>query len=313
MKRVADFFIVSRYEYMVGGIFFLFTVSALATGSWAQLRASLAIVGLGIVVWYLSHMIGSQINCVADNELDRTYKVRVAAAVDRLGSPFILGCIVVESVLALLVVWYMARLTGKWSLLLLWGVGWLISMGYSLEPVRFKRRGFLNPASLIAVLYALPMIYGYVALRDDLDMVIVTVLTAVGLQMFGLILINEVEDIPEDRAGGIETPVVKFGLGPIATIALFMFALPAAVTIGGFAILIENPGARLPFVIAATLGQLLIIRDLVALTVVAHRSAVDGALDEPLPEEIRRIGKRNSIHFAILGLTIAIGSALALV
>jgi len=203
VKRVADFFIVSRYEYMVGGIFFLFTVSALATGSWAQFGASLALIGLGTAVWYLSHMIGSQINCVADNELDRTYKVRVAAAVDRLGSPFILGCIVLESVLAVLLVWYMARLTGKWALPLLWGIGWLISMGYSLEPVRFKRRGFFNPASLIAVLYALPMIYGYVALRDDLDMVIVAVLAAVGLQMFGLILINEVEDIPEDRAGGI--------------------------------------------------------------------------------------------------------------
>jgi 4-hydroxybenzoate polyprenyltransferase len=313
MQWLKDFFIVSRYEYMVGGIFFLFMVSALATGSWAQLSVSLAIVGLGVVVWYLSHMIGSQINCVADAELDRSYKVRVAAAVDRLGSPFILGCIIVESVLALMVVWYMARLTGKWVLPLLWGIGWLISMGYSLEPVRFKRRGFFNPASLIAVLYALPMIYGYVALRDDLDVVIIAVLAAVGLQMFGLILINEVEDIPEDRAAGIETPVVVLGLGPVAAIALFVFALPAVVTIGGFAILIESPGARLVFVVAAALGQLLIIRDLVTLTIVARRTTADGAMDEPMPEEIRRIGKRNSIHFAILGLTIAIGSALALI
>jgi 4-hydroxybenzoate polyprenyltransferase len=298
---------------MVGGIFFLFTVSALATGSWTQLGASLALVGLGTVVWYLSHLVGSQVNGIADEELDQAYKVRVAAAVDRLGSPLIWACIVVESILALLVVWYMARLTGKWLLPLLWSIGWLITMGYSLEPVRFKRRGFLNPAALLAVLYALPIIYGYVALRDDLDMVVIAVLMAVGLQMFSLILINEVEDIPEDRAYGIETPVVKLGLFPVAVMALLFFALPAIVTIGGFASLIENTGARWLFVPVATLGQLIVIRDLVALTLVARQPAFAGAMQgATMPPEIRRIGKRNFIHFAILGLTIAIGSALAL-
>ena len=108
---------------------------------------------------------------------------------------------------------------------LLWGIGWLVSMGYSLEPVRFKRRGFLNPALLLAVLYAFPMhIYGYVVLRSDPDMTVIAVLTAVGLQMFSLILINEVEDIPEDRAYGIETPVVKFGLYPVSVTALLFFS-----------------------------------------------------------------------------------------
>ncbi len=116
MQRVVDFLVVSRYEYMVGGIFFLFTVSALATGTWASFGASLAVVAWGTAVWYLSHLVGSQVNCIADKELDKTYKVRVAAAVDRLGSPFIWGCIFVESILALLVAWYMARLTGKVAL-----------------------------------------------------------------------------------------------------------------------------------------------------------------------------------------------------
>ncbi len=186
-------------------------------------------------------------------------------------------------------------------------------MGYSLEPARFKRRGFLNPAALIAVLYALPIIYGYVALRNDLDVAIVSILAAVGLQMFSLILINEVEDIPEDRAQGIETPMVGLGLFPVSVTALLFFALPAVVTIGGFAMLIENTGARLLFVVAATLGQLVIVRDLVALTLVARQPAFAGAMQgAAMPLEIRQIGKRNSVHFAILGLTIAFGSILTL-
>jgi 4-hydroxybenzoate polyprenyltransferase len=312
MQHVKDFLVVSRYEYMVGGVFFLFTVSALATGSWALFGASLALIAWGTAVWYLSHMVGSQINCVADNELDRTYKVRVAAAVDRLGSHFILGCIAVESVLALLVAWHMARLTGKPVLPVLWVIGWAVSMGYSLEPARFKRRGFLNPASLIAVLYTLPMIYGYVALRDDLDVVVAAALTAVGVQMFSLILINEVEDIPEDRAYGVETPVVRHGLRPVAILALFLFALPAVVVISGFAALIENTTARWAFVVAATLGQLVVIRDLVALARFAPEATSAEGVQGLLPLEVRRIGKRNSAHFAILGLTIAIGSALAM-
>ena len=73
--------------------------------------------------------------------------------------------------------------------------------------------------------------------------------------------------------------------------------------------LIENTGARLLFIAAATLGQLFIIRDLITLMLTAWQPAFTETMQEAMPQVIRQIGRRNSIHFAILGLTIAIGSA----
>src|SRR5215211_6953568 len=112
MSYVRAFAVVSRYEFMFGGIFFLFVVSALASGHWDNLWHNAGLAGWGTVTWYLSHMIGSQVNCLADYELDRKYKVRVPQAVDRLGRNTIWGLILVESLLALLVTLHMVGLTG---------------------------------------------------------------------------------------------------------------------------------------------------------------------------------------------------------
>lgn len=304
------FLSVSRYEFIAGGLFFLLVVSALALGTWNALWNNIHLVLWGSVMWYLSHMIGSQVNCLADYHLDQMYKKHLSAAVDRLGRVSIWICILAESILALAVTLYMANLTGKWILPVLWSVGYVVTMFYSLEPLRFKRRGILNPLSLILVLYILPVSYGYIALRNEIDIVLVSLFSAVGLQMFALILMNEVEDIPEDKAQCVETPCVKYGYGYVSLAALVLFSIGGVVSLTAFAMLEDSWSARSVVLILVGIGQSVIVRDLFSLYVMsAHRPDLgcDGVFDQ-----VRHIGRRNSFHFAVLGLTLGIGSVLSL-
>lgn len=312
MSYVRAFVSVNRLEFAPGGVFFLFVVSALASEYWARLWDNAVLIIWGTVVWYLSHAIGSQVNCLADYELDRQYKLRLAQAVDYLGRRVIWGLVLVESFLALLVTLHMVGLTGKPLLTVLWIIGWLVTLGYSLEPIRFKRRGFLNPISLLLVLYILPITYGYVALKNTGNIMVIILLAAIGLQMLSLILMNEVEDIAEDEAHNIETPCVRYGLWHVVAVALPLFIVGAIVTTYIFYRLVDSGSFQLILVLLGGLGQLFIIRDLVSLAAISRRETISTNCQGTELKEVRYLGRRNAVHFAILGLTVSLGSVLSL-
>lgn len=310
--RIRDILIVSRYEFMFGGIFFLFVVSALASSTWSRLSDNLFLIFCGSILWYLSHMIGSQVNCISDYEFDRKNKSHLSDAVDRLGHKTIWIFIHIESLLSLVVTFYMVWLTAQPVLTILWLIGYAITMGYSLEPVRFKRRGLLNPLSLLMVLYVLPVSYGYLTLKYDADILIIVLLATVGFQMLSLIIMNALEDVPEDNSHDIKTPFVLYGVRSTSLIAFsifLIFSFPVSIC---FYQLIGSEMHRLIFIILNICGQLFIIRDMGLVTLNAWRLNPDTLKDQTNFQDIRRIGRRNSIHFAILGLIISMGSALSL-
>jgi 4-hydroxybenzoate polyprenyltransferase len=311
MTYVRAFFTVSRYEFMMGGVFFLFFVSALASRTWPQLQHNWPLIVLGTVVWYLSHLIGSQVNCLADYDTDWKYKRHLVTAVNRLGKRPIIVLIVAETLLAFVAATDISRLTGRSILTILWIVGWFITAFYSLEPFRLKRRGILNPISLSLVLYFLPVAFGYLTLTTAVDWVVLLVLAATGCQMFSLILMNEVEDIPEDASQAIDTPCVLYGVWPVSVAALALFLLGAIGTIVGLSLLMASPGDRLLFVTTAAIGQLVVSSDIYRLSRAA-RQCRTAESRSALLEVIRHCGGRNWLHFAILGLTIATGSAFTL-
>lgn len=312
MSLIKAFFIVSRYEYIPVGTFIAFAIAALASGSWIRLQENMFLIILGILLGYLSHMLGSQINCLADYDLDKDRKLRLAMSVNRLGHRRIWCFIWAESILALFICLYMVWLTGKPILTVLWIIGWGVAMGYSIEPLRFKRRGFLNPFSLTLVIYVLPLMYGYLAVNNKIGFVMIILIIAIGFQMFSLFLMNEVEDIPEDRSHKIETPCVRYGIWPIVPIAMSFFFIAVIPIILCFYQLIESKNIRATFLVMGILGQLIIIYDLISFTMISWRCKRLTSLSEVYLQDIRHIGKRNILHFGILGLTISIGSILSL-
>ena len=312
MKYLRAFLIVSRYEFMLGGVFFLFFVSALASKTWLQLRVNLPLIVLGSCVWFLSHLIGSQVNCLADYQIDLAFKQHLSTSVDRLGRRTIVFLLLIETALALACSIQITRMTGRPILTALWIFGWLLTGFYSLEPVRLKRRGLWNPISLTLVLYVLPIVFGYLALTTNSDPLVILVLFSTGIQMLSLILMNEVEDIPEDSAQAVYTPFVIYGVWPVSFVCLTLFLLGAVGTLIGLTLLIDQRVIQTAFLGIALMGQWIVARDLHRLVAVAkHQSATGGGATSIL-NVIRTLGGRNSLHFGILGITIAAGRALTL-
>ncbi|HEX2085719.1 MAG TPA: UbiA family prenyltransferase [Solirubrobacteraceae bacterium] len=301
------FLTISRWEFMPGGVFFIFASAALATLSWSALSDRLSVVAWGACVWYLSHLVGSQVNCLADVEIDEREKAHLSRAVRRFGPPRIVALLVAESLAAIAVTVYMAVDTGRAALPFLWVAGLAIALAYSLEPVRLKRRGWLNPIALMLVLYALPMAYGYVALAERASAEAIAAICAIGLQMLALILLNAAADVRSDRLAGVETPCVRHGLAPVAAVAALAYAAGAAVAIACFAALAEGQGApNVAGLAVAAAGQLYVLQEIVRLAALTRRGE---GLESPA---VVHLVKRNPVHFAVLGVSLAAASALVL-
>jgi 4-hydroxybenzoate polyprenyltransferase len=304
---LVSFVRMSRLPYLGAGIFFLFAVAAVGTGSWARMTAELPWILVGAGLWVFCHLVGSHINCLADVDVDRKFKQDLAASVDRLSPPVVIRLVALETAAATLLAGALCVRTGSaWPLVMFAG-GWSIAMAYSLEPVRLKRRGFWSPVALLAVLYLLPVALGYTVLVRRIDWASLTFLGAVALQMFAVISMNALEDIPEDRSTGIQTVFVRHGLRLVATVALVSYGLGASLAI-----------------MALLLGMVPVSALAVAVTVAmigAHLWVVSGLLrvrqagargDAPV-SFIRREGGRNAQQFAVVGAAFAAAAVLVVV
>jgi 4-hydroxybenzoate polyprenyltransferase len=300
-SRPLALLVLSRYEFMPGGVFFIFASAALALLRWSSLSQKLSLIAGGSAVWYLSHLVGSQVNCLADVEIDRSEKTRLSDAVRTFGAQPLVRVIEAEAAVTLALTVYMAADTGRVTLPLLWLLGLIFALAYSLEPLRLKRRGWLNPGSLALVLYVLPMAYGYVTLQQGLHVDAIGALAATGLQMLALIMLNPAEDVETDRASGIETPCVRYGLRAVAPLAAGAFLAGTAASIWCFIRLADGQGmVTFAGLALAFAGQVYVLQELIRLARAArHR---------PGSQPATRLTKRNPVHFAILGLTLALAS-----
>lgn len=295
---------VSRPEYLVVGLLFAFTYGALASGGWLRFADNATVILLGTLLGGLSHMLGSQINCLADYDIDRRHKQRLALAVDRLGATTLKTLIALETLFAAGLCLAVAILVAKPPIVVLWLAGWATAIGYSVEPVRFKRRGWLNPLSLVTVIYLLPMAFGYWALNNRISATTLVLIGAIGVQFFALFLMNEVEDVPEDRFCAVRTPCVLYGVRVTAIVALANFAVGSAVALTAFVLSISPSPWRWLYVAIYVLTMALIALDINRL----QRQSVAG-VDFEL---VRQQAKRNSIHFLLLGALTGIGAAMTM-
>ena len=83
MTYLRAFLVISRVEFMVMGIPVIALSALLAASRPDDLMGYNAVrLGLLAALWYLAYWICSQVNCIADYELDKTYKSRLPRAID---------------------------------------------------------------------------------------------------------------------------------------------------------------------------------------------------------------------------------------
>jgi 4-hydroxybenzoate polyprenyltransferase len=245
LTYIRAFLVLSRVEFMVMGIPVIALSALLAVSRPNDLMGDGAVrLGLLAAVWYLAYWISSQVNCIADYELDKTYKSRLPRSIDILKGPrTIWAMITVEIVVASAIVAYLATTESRLGLVVLWVVGLFLVGAYSLEPLRFKRRGFLNLVTLALILYFLPALYIYYAMAPQMKILPLLALLGFSTQMIGLLLVNQIEDYHEDKEMDVLTSTVRWGLMKASMVSLLFTAVMSVVLLIVFGMLARNPYA----------------------------------------------------------------------
>src|SRR5215203_2172077 len=246
LSKIWAFLLVSRVEFMVMGFPVIAIPALLAASRPNDLIEDGAAVRLGLLtaMWYLAYWISSQVNCLADYELDKSYKSRLPRSIDILKGPRTIWLLItVETVAASAIVVYLAKSESRVGLVVLWVVGLFLVAAYSLEPLRFKRRGFLNLVTLSLILYFLPSLYIYYAIAPQMKILPLLALLGFSTQMIGLLQVNQIEDYHEDKEMNVLTSTVRWGLKKAALVSLLFTAVMSVILLIVFGMLARNPYA----------------------------------------------------------------------
>jgi 4-hydroxybenzoate polyprenyltransferase len=181
----------------------------------------------GLVMYFVLYAVGDMANCMADRDLDATYKTRLSRAVYRIGPGKVAALVAVETIVGLGLAVHLSIVTGRWLILTLVVIGVFLGLEYSLGPVHFKRRGLGHLACLWLLLYFLPMLCAGLLVAGPSASVLAVAAAYATVEM-GVILINTSEDMIEDRAAGIRTTTVALGLNRTIRLAATMVLIGGA-------------------------------------------------------------------------------------
>jgi 4-hydroxybenzoate polyprenyltransferase len=244
------------------------------------------------------------VNCIADYELDKRYKSRLPQAINVLKGPRTIWTIIaVEIVVASAIVAYLATTESRLGLVVLWVVGLFLVGAYSLEPLRFKRRGFLNLVTLALILYFLPALYIYYAMAPQMKILPLLALLGFSTQMIGLLLVNQIEDYHEDKEMDVLTSTVRWGLMKASMVSLLFTAVMSVVLLIVFGMLARNPyafaGIALMFVAyAATLRYHLNLFRAATSWEVTHEQAA--------AQRVRQLAAQVPLWFFVTGMPLVV-------
>jgi 4-hydroxybenzoate polyprenyltransferase len=311
-SKVWAFLLVSRVEFMVMGIPVIAISALLAASRPFDLMGDNAVrLGLLTAVWYLAYWISSQVNCIADYELDKHYKSRLPRSIDILKGPRTIWVIIaVESVVASAIVVYLAIAESRIGLVVLWVVGLFLVGAYSLEPLRFKRRGFLNLVTLSLILYFLPALYIYYAMAPKMKILPFLALLAFSAQMIGLLLVNQIEDYHEDKEMNVLTSSVRWGLKKASMVSLLFTAVMSVVLLIVFSRL-----ARTPYAFIGVAGMLVAY----AATLHYHFKLFQAATSwevthtQVAAQRVRQLAAQVPLWFFVSGLPLVLVAGLNLI
>ena len=311
-SKIGAFLIVSRVEFMVMGIPVIAISALLAASHLDDLMGDGAVrLGLLTAVWYLAYWLCSQVNCISDYELDKRYKSRLPRAIDILNGPKTIWAMVrVEIVVASAVVFYLAIQESLLGLVVLWGVGLFLIAAYSLEPLRFKRRGLLNLVTLSLILYFLPSLYIYYAMARRMEILPLLALVGFSTQMIGLLLVNQIEDYHEDKQMNVLTSTVRWGLKKASLVSLLITAVMSVVLLVVFSFLARTPYAVVGIAVmlvahAATLRYHLKLFQAAGSWEATHAQAA--------ARRVRRLAAQVPVWFFVAGMPLVVVAGLNLI
>jgi 4-hydroxybenzoate polyprenyltransferase len=175
------------------------------------------------------------VNCWSDWKVDELYKTHLYKAVKKLGRKSLGIIILIHIIISFLLAFHLSIVLQRIEISILVWIGTILGVGYSIEPVRFKKRGILH--SFVALpIFFLPGVYSYflvtpLTITDLYTIFFLIAATGISISHYALILISQAEDQPDDKKMGLFTPAVKWGIFKTIKLSYYVNVLGSIITI----------------------------------------------------------------------------------
>ena len=231
MQVLRDYGNISRLEYtpaeapalLVPLFLGTATVAGLLNLHWIE----------AVLAFILLYTSGFIINSYNDIEVDLRFKTRVASAAQRWGRKRLLQLFVVQITLAIVLVVHLSWILNAWFILGITLLGVFMATAYSIPPLHFKVRGIWHIISLSLSAFIIPFIFFFYVVMQTLTVPIVILLVGFAIAHYGIALANQTGDYLEDKAEGLTTPAVKWGLDNTLKLAKAMTMTGVAIELIG--------------------------------------------------------------------------------
>lgn len=215
-----DYQNVSRLEYLPAEGPALLIPLLLGTATLAGLINFLWLEA--VLVFAMLYTSGFIINSYNDIEVDLRYKTHVAGAAQRIGKKNLLRIFVAQLVVAFILSIHLSIVLNTWFLIAIVIIGVFFATAYSLPPLHFKVRGVWHVISLCISAFIIPFAFFFYIVMGELSPQILVLLVGFAVTHYGIALANQTGDYLEDKAEGLTTPAVKWGLDPTLKLAKVM-------------------------------------------------------------------------------------------
>ena len=253
LKRYAT---ISRWEFLPATAVAILIGVFLGTSNWTYLfdLTHILVILEGLVVFFLLFNVGFMINCWADWEVDEIYKKKLAASVKGFGRDTVRNLVILHVSLALLISIHISLImTWKPVLLFLVILGTFLGVAYSIEPFRFKSKGVFHSVMAFPV-FAAPGLFSYYLVNDrpfsDLySQVFLVLVFGVTVAHYGLVLLSQSEDYPDDKKMKIKTPAVAWGIRRTVNRALKLNIWGTSASVTAFVLLFYMTSPSAPYLL----------------------------------------------------------------
>lgn len=247
-NRILDYIRLSRIEFWPAILVGLLPSMLLGFGSLKDIpRLNLQetlIVTEAILAVFLSYSFGFLVNCWSDFEVDQLGKQHLSTAIKRFSENrnaiLLLG--ILNGTLSLIIMSYVSFQINDILPIVLLVIGLLLGLTYSVDPPRFKSNPYLHPLITLPTAtfpgFVMILITAHFSSRKTPWVPVLVIVLGISLMHYGLVLVNQIEDLEEDKHLGINTPAVVLGDSRTMGLILFLTILGMIIVLWGFASLI---------------------------------------------------------------------------
>jgi 4-hydroxybenzoate polyprenyltransferase len=175
-----------------------------------------------VLAFSLLYFSGFIINSYTDVNVDEHYKVYVATSSKKLGPNILKNLVIIQVVIATVIIFHISWVINALWLIPICLLGIFMGLAYSIKPFEFKVKGIMHVVSLMLSAFMVPFILLYSSVSTDFSWYIILLFIGFPIAHYGIALANQTGDFLEDKAEGLQSPAVRWGLNDTLKLAKTM-------------------------------------------------------------------------------------------